>query len=453
MRELRFFTGSDGFCHTEQPKGQFPDFMKDADAFNKKEGVCYKDENGRTYTYNDILFLCRNEDTAEKLFERLRGNSPEEELETTNWKFIKCSRCGAWHYTEDRGLFKKNGAFYCKRCTPLRTDGKIALQNDPYEDDRKFFAKRTANFRPGITTLVGCNGIGKSTMLHGIEHELKERGTPYILFDNLGEEGGEKSSSLGSVMWKGRRNFEAAIEKAAFLSESSEGEKIVSALLSYISSSISDIKGYAGYGELWLLFDAIDSGLSADYIEDIKDGVFGKIIDSAPEGTRIYIIASSNSYEMSSGTMCFSVEKMRYVNIRSYDAFVKAVKSSRKYKAKRDEVLALKAEIASRPYTYSKDDRLMECLDTFYHGGPAKGNAAFMEMCGYRMVLAVKASRSDTGARFELYRRGGEGYVRIPAGNADIDTCWLRKEDVETKMHGYLCRRVFLDERKKKTAK
>ena len=43
---------------------------------------------------------------------------------------------------------------------------KFKLEKDYYEDGQNLYKKRTVTINPGITVLVGCNGIDKTTMLH-----------------------------------------------------------------------------------------------------------------------------------------------------------------------------------------------------------------------------------------------------------------------------------------------
>lgn len=52
---------------------------------------------------------------------------------------------------------------------------KIKLWKDPYDCGFNLYKKRTVEFKPGITVLVGCNGIGKSTLLRNIKDVLKKR--------------------------------------------------------------------------------------------------------------------------------------------------------------------------------------------------------------------------------------------------------------------------------------
>jgi hypothetical protein len=55
--------------------------------------------------------------------------------------------------------------------------------------DEKIYAKSKVTFEPGVTVLVGCNGVGKTTMLRLVERELKNAELPCLYYDNLTEGG------------------------------------------------------------------------------------------------------------------------------------------------------------------------------------------------------------------------------------------------------------------------
>ena len=68
-------------------------------------------------------------------------------------------------------------------------DRRIKLWKDPYDCGFNLYKKRTIELKPGITVLVGCNGIGKTTLLHNIEDVLKKEKIPVAKFDNLSDGG------------------------------------------------------------------------------------------------------------------------------------------------------------------------------------------------------------------------------------------------------------------------
>ena len=43
---------------------------------------------------------------------------------------------------------------------------KFKIYKDYYEDDTKLYKKGTIEIKSCVTVLVGCNGIGKTTLLY-----------------------------------------------------------------------------------------------------------------------------------------------------------------------------------------------------------------------------------------------------------------------------------------------
>lgn len=231
---------------------------------------------------------------------------------------------------------------------------KFKLEKDYYEDGQNLYKKRTVTIKPGVTVLVGCNGIGKTTMLHQIESHLKEEEVPYIHFDNLRDGG---SSARSSSLFYGDTMF-AAISMC-----SSEGENIVlnmEKLAARIGNfvrtgedndrNIAMQKAFTNLfkdeedksnieipKERWILLDAIDSGLSVDNIVDIKEFLFKTILEHNC-GNEIYIIVSANEYEMARGENCFDVYNGKYITFKDYEEYRNFILDSKKWKEKRGEV-------------------------------------------------------------------------------------------------------------------
>ena len=415
--------------------------------FVNKSGICYEDKYGNEYTYEDFYNIFLDEKSAEALFDVVSGKNLEETLED-DWCFRKCKRCGNWNYNPQSFMSKHN--FICNRCTPVRTHGSIKLLADPYDDDRKFYTKRYAKFKPGLTTLIGCNGVGKTTLLQNIHEELQRKGVPNILFDNLsGDDGGTASlSKLFSGMSFGDEE-PYSMEYAVSVWASSEGERIKASFIRFLKRLVKQIRRYKGYGEFWILFDALDSGLSLDVIEDIKGLFVNQLLPDIDSDMNVYVILSSNSYEMSEHTNMFAVEKMAYVSVKTYARYKYYVLSSAKYKAKRDEVFAIKAEIANRDFEFSFDEDLAADFEDYETG--KCGVCATMILSGYKMELILK----NTSSKIQLYKMyrmvDGEWKCLPNLKNMYPSFSWRPEEDkTKEEMHEYLCKRIFLD--RKKTA-
>lgn len=189
------------------------------------------------------------------------------------------------------------------------------------------FQKRKITLEPGVTVLVGCNGIGKTTLIQQLVHQLKDSDTPVLHFDNL--------KSGGS---NGRANafFRRDYEFAALAMASSEGENI-HMNLSQFAKQIGHYHKHeipADAKEFWLFFDAVDSGFSIDNVIDLKDFfqyIMKQIAEQHPD-VKTYIVVSANAYEMVRGEKCFDVLRGAYRQFKTYDAYRKFIIKTREIK-------------------------------------------------------------------------------------------------------------------------
>lgn len=226
---------------------------------------------------------------------------------------------------------------------------KFKLWKDPYDCGHDLWKKKTIEIKPGVTVLVGCNGIGKTTLLKNIESLLKKERIPVTHFDNLSD-GGSNA-----------RSKKAFMEDFSFLAESmcsSEGENIVLNLCdlakklgNFVGTGIDNRK-YNPFvkifkndsenndeklsNERWILFDAVDSGLSIDNIVDLKEGLFKTIIEHEQD-KEIYIIISANEYEMANGEQCFDVYNGKYITFKDYSEYRNMILESKKWKEEREK--------------------------------------------------------------------------------------------------------------------
>ena len=225
----------------------------------------------------------------------------------------------------------------------------INTWRDPYGEGFSICRFKQVTIKSGLTVLVGCNGIGKTTMLHNIQSELKKKNIPCHLFDNLND-GGANSRSMAAFN-----------EDWAFLAtsaSSSEGENInmnignlASKLKEFmVTGRISDrftriVDAFAKISgseykvpdskERWLLLDAIDSGFSIDNVVETKDFFKMVIKDFADHGYELFIVISANEYELANGEDCFDVTTGKYMRFGNYDEFKKFILKSREKKDKR----------------------------------------------------------------------------------------------------------------------
>lgn len=224
------------------------------------------------------------------------------------------------------------------------------LEKDYYGEGYSLYKKKNITIEDGVTVLVGCNGIGKTTLLHQIKDQLKKSNIPVMSFDNL-KDGGSRAITAAS--------FYNDFNFMATAMASSEGENIVmnignlaSNLRQFIktgetnnrSDRLANSLAKAMWGdkteekevpkERWLLLDAVDSGLSVDNIVDIKEYLFKTIFEDKGD-VDVYIVVSANEYEMARGEKCFDVYNGKYVSIKSYERYRNFVLKTREIKDKR----------------------------------------------------------------------------------------------------------------------
>lgn len=225
------------------------------------------------------------------------------------------------------------------------------IKTKPYGKER-IYSRKMVEIEPGVTVLVGCNGAGKTTLLMCMEAGLKEKGIPYIKFDNL-HDGGSKAISAAA--------FHEDFEFVATSVCSSEGENIsmnivqLSKKVAYFMKHGEVKDGFEGLRKLmdelardeddeaeekesvkerWILLDAVDSGFSIDNILDFKEYFLKPVLEYG-FGNEIYIVISANSYEMANREQCLDVYSGEYVTFKDYEEYKKFILETRERKEKR----------------------------------------------------------------------------------------------------------------------
>lgn len=192
------------------------------------------------------------------------------------------------------------------------------------------YNKSSVIFDPGVTVLVGCNGCGKTTLMQHMHEELDHHKIPNVYFNNLFD-GGENARASAGL----REDF-TFLATAAF---SSEGENIIMNMNRTAAKIGRMVQLYANdeQKELWVLLDAVDSGLSIDNVVDMKKYLFEVILkDARCADKEIYIIVSANEYEMVRGEKCLDVQNMKYREFKTYESFRKYILKSKELKMMRD---------------------------------------------------------------------------------------------------------------------
>lgn len=202
----------------------------------------------------------------------------------------------------------------------------FTISTKPY-DDFTLYNRKNFTINPGLTVLIGCNGAGKTTMLNHIKYELEKSEIPVFQYDNV-HDGGSNSIS--------RAGFYDQMDTLASLLCSSEGEKISQ----NIGQAAGQIGGFvrknSNKGEVWILFDAIDSGYSIDNIIETKHDLFDTIIeDCGKRNIDVYIVVSANSYEMACGEQCLDIWSGKYITFENYDEYKQYILKTRERKDRR----------------------------------------------------------------------------------------------------------------------
>ena len=197
----------------------------------------------------------------------------------------------------------------------------LCLKNDMYMND-------VVNIEPGLTVLVGCNGSGKTTFLTMLEQELTRNKIHCIKFDNL-LNGGNNAKQAAAF----RDDF-AFVMQAAM---SSEGENIILNMGQLAAKAGRFVKENPDIKELWILMDAVDSGLSVDNICDVKQYLFKPILnDKRLFGKNVYIVVSANTYEMACDANCLDVQTFQYRQFSSYEEYKAFILKTKEKKELRD---------------------------------------------------------------------------------------------------------------------
>lgn len=204
---------------------------------------------------------------------------------------------------------------------------KFKIIRDWYENGEKIYNKASVEIKDGLTVLCGCNGCGKTTLIHQIKNALAKENIPFLHFNNLLDGG---NNSVSASLRNGDMNF---VAQAVC---SSEGENINMNIGKFAQKMGASVRKNQSAKEIFFLMDAIDSGLSIDNVIDTKKILFNFVIeDCRNKGISVYIIVSANEYELARGERCLDTLNLKYVKFADYEAFRSYVIKTRKAKNQR----------------------------------------------------------------------------------------------------------------------
>ncbi len=220
---------------------------------------------------------------------------------------------------------------------------------NPYGEGFNTCRMKEVTINPGVTVLVGCNGAGKSTLLHNIKSELKKENIPVFMYDNE-KDGG--SHSITESLYDGDVTFGAtalcssegenislnlykiATKLKKFIETGDSRDKLTKAFESLLLSSDEESELELS-NERWILLDAMDSGYSIDNVIEMKSFFQLVIEDAANQGKEVYIVISSNEYELAHESNCFDVMEGKYIQFKSYIGYKNFILKTRTKKNKR----------------------------------------------------------------------------------------------------------------------
>lgn len=202
------------------------------------------------------------------------------------------------------------------------------IERDYYCNGEKMFNMDKCTINPGVTILVGCNGYGKSSLLTHISHTLDSEKIKSIKYDDV-TEGRSIAKDAAMKIYKD-------VHLLATMALSSEGENIIINLGKFANKIGKFCAANEDEKELWILLDAIDSGLSIDNICYIKN-LFNLIIENETKNNdkKIYIVATANTYELARGEQCFDVHNGKYITFEDYEHYRNFILETHATKQKR----------------------------------------------------------------------------------------------------------------------
>jgi len=204
----------------------------------------------------------------------------------------------------------------------------IVVKTKPFGDETKLYLRKNFTFTPGLTSLVGCNGSGKSTM---IDFYLK----PYA-----------RKNKIEYIIWNDRRSGGSHLMQQCMDSDdmngvislfmSSEGERISYALFDVFKNVGRCFRACKG-NPVMIMFDAIDSGMSVDEICETRDVILDLVIpDAEKQNVTPYFIIAANNYEWCSDPRIHNIDIQtgKSLDINNYNDYKKIILKSRERKDK-----------------------------------------------------------------------------------------------------------------------
>ena len=186
------------------------------------------------------------------------------------------------------------------------------------KDEYNLFKRKTFTFEEGLNVLVGENGSGKTTLCNEITEFLKANNIKFIKYDNYTESG---SQSKINALINGHYDFASSIWNI------SEGQTHIANISQFVAKINKTIKSIGDYEKLFIIMDGIDSGVSINKLVEIRE-LFDIIMEDVIEMNvarnihkEIYIIVTSNSFELVQNARCVYVKNSFTRTFGTYTAY------------------------------------------------------------------------------------------------------------------------------------
>lgn len=227
----------------------------------------------------------------------------------------------------------------------------ICNKNYYDENDALYKANKLTLQSNNVYCLVGCNGIGKSTILRQMIHDntnsldktaynLKN---DYGLFINLWDEKNKNEYNDFYILINKNTKLYVTNEDERMLNKlfgnfMSVGEQNVYNILPNIGKTIESLNNLEKLENknLFIMIDDLDVGVSIDVLIELA-----KIIDKLELklkelNVNYYVVITTNSYELARRFKCIDVVNMKEISFKDYDDYSNYISETRKYKDTRN---------------------------------------------------------------------------------------------------------------------
>lgn len=203
----------------------------------------------------------------------------------------------------------------------------------PYDDEGEIILYKNPHFefKPGITILLGCNGAGKTTLMRRMIKLLDAEKIPTwsLLKQRLTRDIEARQYFTGDV---------ETLMQMVSRSSVSEGEfakSQFSLMLKGLGNAIVNQPHESN--ERWVFMDGMDSSLSEDQLDQVND-LFETVIETAPDGVDVYLIATTNQFALAKNRHCILVTNGKTMTPKTYASYRNTILNSAKQRQNAREI-------------------------------------------------------------------------------------------------------------------